>query len=103
MTIYDVMKARLDIDRKRDSLLESYEEADNKARTYYNEHLLPAEEDSTVSNEEMDAIYDTYDDLYAKAAYFEKQIEIAVRAIMALSEVETALANAEIEGIWKEG
>ena len=103
MTIYDVTKARLDIERKRDSLRESYEEADDRARTYYNEHLLPAEEDPTISDEEMDAIYDTYDDLYAKAAHFEEQIEIAVRAIMALSEVESALAIAESEGIWKEG
>ena len=103
MTIYDAMKARLDIERKCDSLRESYEEADDKARTYYNEHLLPAEKDPAVSDEEMDAIYDTYDDLYAKAAHFEKQIEIAVRAIMALSEVESVLAIAESEGIWKEG
>lgn len=103
MTTYDAMKARLEIERKRDSLRESYEKADDKARTYYNERLLPAEKDSAVSDEEMDAIYDTYDDLYAKAAHFEEQIEIAVRAIMALSEVENALAIAETEGIWKEG
>lgn len=103
MTTYDAMKARLDIERKCDSLRESYEEADDKARTYYNEHLLPAEEDVTISDEEMDAIYDTYDYLCAKAARFEKQIEIAVRAIMALSEVESALAIAESEGVWKEG
>ena len=103
MTIYDVTKARLDIERKCDSLRESYEEADDMARTYYNEHLLPAEEDTTVSDEEMDAIYDIYDDLCATATRFEEQIEIAERAIDALLEVETALANAEIEGIWKEG
>ena len=103
MTTYDVMKARLDIDRKRDSLLESYEEADNKARTYYNEHLLPAEEDSTISDEEMDAIYDNYDNLCATATRFEEQIETAEKAIEALLEAEAALANAEIEGIWKEG
>ena len=103
MTIYDAMKARLDIERKRDSLRESYEEADDKARTYYNERLLPAEKDPAVSDEEMDAIYDTYDDLYAKAAHFQEQIEIAVRAIVALSEVESALAIAESEGVWKEG
>ena len=103
MTTYDVMKARLDIDRKRDSLRESYEEADDMARTYYNEHLLPAEEDTTVSDEEMDAIYDTYDDLCATATRFEEQIETAEKAIKALLEAEAALANAEIEGIWKEG
>ena len=103
MTTYDAMKARLEIERKCDSLRESYEKADNKARTYYNERLLPAEKDPAVSDEEMDVIYDTYDDLYAKAAHFEEQIEIAVRAIMALSEVESALAIAESEGIWKEG
>ena len=103
MTIYDVTKARLDIESKLDSLQESYEEADERARTYYNEHLLPAEEDTTVSDEEMDAIYDTYDNLCATATRFEEQIEIAERAIDALLEVETALANAEIEGIWKEG
>lgn len=103
MTIYDAMKARIDIERKLDSLRESYEEADDKARTYYNEHLLPAEEDATVSYEEMNAIYDTYDDLYATATRFEEQIEIAERAIDALLEVETALAIAESEGIWKEG
>ena len=103
MTIYDVTKARLDIESKLDSLRESYEEADDMARIYYNEHLLPAEEDTTVSDEEMDAIYDTYDNLCATATRFEEQIEIAERAIDALLEVETALANAEIEGIWKEG
>ena len=103
MTIYDVTKARLDIERKCDSLRESYEEAKDQARTYYNEHLLPAEEDTTISDEEMDAIYDTHDDLCATATRFEEQIEIAERAIDALLEVETALANAEIEGIWKEG
>ena len=103
MTIYDVTKARLDIERKCDSLRESYEEAEDQARTYDNEHLLPAEEDTTVSDEEMDAIYDVYDDLCATATRFEEQIEIAERAIDALLEVETALANAEIEGIWKEG
>ena len=103
MTIYDVTKARLNIERKLDGLRESYEEADDKARTYYNEHLLPAEEDTTISDEEMDAIYDTYDDLYAKATRLEEQIEIAERAIDALLEVETALAIAESEWIWKEG
>lgn len=103
MTIYDAMKVRLDIESKLDSLRESYEEADDKARTYYNEHLLPAEKDTTISDEEMDTIYDTYDDLYAKAAHFEEQIEIAERAIDALLKVETALAIAETEGIWKEG
>lgn len=103
MTIYDAMKARLDIESKLDSLRESYEEADDKARTYYNEDLLPAEENATVSYEEMNAIYDTYDDLYATATRFEEQIEIAERAIDALLEVETALAIAESEGVWKEG
>ena len=103
MTIYDAMKARLDIERKCDSLRESYEEADDKARTYYNEHLLPAEEDATISDKEMNAIYDTYDDLCATATRLEEQIEIAERAINALLEVESALAIAESEGIWKEG
>ena len=103
MTTYDAMKARLDIERKRDSLRESYEEAEDQARTYYNERLLPAEEDTTISDEEMDAIYDTYDDLCDTATRLEEQTEIAVRAIMALSEVESALAIAESEGIWKEG
>ena len=103
MTIYDAMKARFDIESKCDSLRASYEEADDKARTYYNEHLLPAEEDTTVSDEEMDAIYDTYDNLCATATRFEDQIEIAERAINALLEVESALAIAESEGIWKEG
>lgn len=103
MTIYDVTKARLDIESKCDSLRESYEEANDRAYTYYNEHLLPAEEDPTVSDEEMDAIYDTYDNLCATATRFEEQIEIAERAIDALLEVETALAIAESEGIWKEG
>lgn len=103
MTTYDAMKARLDIERKCDSLRESYEEAEDQARTYYNERLLPAEKDTTISDEEMDAIYDIYDDLCATATRFEEQIEIAERAIDALLEVETALANAEIEGIWKEG
>lgn len=103
MTIYEAMKARHTIERKRESLLEGYEEADNRARTYYNERLLPAEEDTAISDEEMDAIYSTYDDLCVTATRFEEQIEIAERAIEALSEVETALAIAEMEGIWKEG
>ena len=103
MTTYDAMKARLDIERKCDSLRESYEEADDRARTYYNKHLLPAEEDPTVSDEKMDAIYDTYDNLCATATKLEEQIEIAERAIDALLEVESALAIAESEGIWKEG
>lgn len=103
MTIYDVTKARLDIERKCDSLRKSYEEADDMARTYYNERLSPAEEDATVSDEEMDAIYDTYDNLCATATRFEEQIEIAERAIDALLEVESALAIAETEGVWKEG
>lgn len=103
MTIYDAMKARFDIESKCDSLRESYEEADDKARTYYNEYLLPAEEDPTVSDEEMDAIYDTYDNLCDTATRFEEQIEIAERAIDALLKVETALAIAESEGVWKEG
>ena len=103
MTIYDVTKARLDIERKCDSLRESYEEAEDQARTYYNEHLLPAEEDSTVSDEEMDAIYDNYDNLCDASTWFDEQIETAEKAIKALLEAEAALANAEIEGIWKEG
>lgn len=103
MTIYDVTKARLDIERKCDNLRESYEEANDKVRTYYNEHLLPAEENPTVSDEEMDAIYDTYDNLCDAFTWFDEQIEIAERAINALLEVETALAIAESEGIWKEG
>ena len=103
MTIYDAMKARLDIDRKRDSLRESYEEAYDKARTYYNEHLLPAEKDATISDEEMDTIYTTYDDLCATSTRLWEQIEIAERAIEALFEVESALAIAESEGVWKEG
>ena len=103
MTIYDAMKARLDIERKYDSLRKSYEEADDKACTYYDEYLLPAEEDATISDKEMNAIYDTYDDLCDTATRLEEQIEIAERAINALLEVETALAIAESEGIWKEG
>lgn len=103
MTIYDAMKARIDIERKCDSLRKSYEEANDKVRTYYNEHLLPAEEDPTVSDEEMDAIYDTYDNLCDAFTWFDEQIEIAERAIDALLEVESALAIAESEGIWKEG
>lgn len=103
MTIYDVTKARLDIESKLDSLRESYEEAEDKARTYYNEHLLPAEEDPTVSDEEMDAIYDTYDNLCDASTWFDEQIETAEKAIEALLEAEAALTNAEIEGIWKEG
>lgn len=103
MTIYEAMKARHTIECKHESLRKGYEEADNRARTYYNERLLPAEEDTTISDEEMDAIYSTYDDLCDTVTRFEEQIEIAERAIEALSEVETALAIAEMEGIWKEG
>ena len=103
MTTYDAIKARLKIKRKRDNLRKSYEEAEDRARTYYNECLLPAEEDTTISDEEMDAFYDTYDYLCAKSTRLWEQIEIAERAINALLEVETALAIAESEGIWKEG
>lgn len=103
MTIYEAMKARHTIECKRESLCKGYEEANDRACTYYNERLLPAEEDTTVSDEEMDAIYSTYDDLCATATRFEEQIEIAERAIKALSEVETALAIAETEGVWEEG
>lgn len=103
MTIYDVTKARLDIERKCDNLRESYEEANDKVHTYYDEYLLPAEEDATISDKEMNAIYDTYDDLCATATRLEEQTEIAERAIDALLKVETALAIAETEGIWKEG
>lgn len=101
MTIYEAMKARHTIECKRESLRKGWEEADNRARIYYNERLLPAEEDTTVSDEEMDAIYSTYDDLCATVTRFDEQIEIAERTIEALSEVETALAIAEIEGIWE--
>lgn len=103
MTIYEAMKARHTIECKRESLRKGYEEADDRVRTYYNEHLLPAEEDATISDEEMDAIYSTYDDLCATATRFEERIEAAERAIKALFEVESALAIAETEGIWEEG
>lgn len=103
MTIYEAMKARHTIECKRESLRKDYEEADNRVRTYYNERLLPAEEDTTVSDEEMDAIYSTYANLCNTVARFEEQLEVAERAIKALSEVETALAIAEMEGVWKEG
>lgn len=103
MTIYDIMKARLDIESKCDSLRESYEEANDKVRTYYNEHLLPAEEDATISDEEMDTIYSTYDNLCDEFTWFDEQIETAEKAIEALLEAEAALAIAESEGVWKEG
>ena len=101
MTIYEAMKARHTIECKRESLRKGYEDADNRARTYYNERLLPAENDPLVTDEEMDAIYDTYDELCDMVTEFESKVEIAEKAVAALDAAETALRLAEIEGIWE--
>lgn len=101
MTIYEAMKARHTIECKRESLLKGYEEADNRARTYYNERLQPAENDPLVTDEEMDAIYDTYDELCDMVTELETKVEIAEKAVAALDAAETALRLAEIEGIWE--
>lgn len=103
MYIYEVTKTKIAIEHKHEALLKAYDEADSKARAYYNETLLPAEEDATVSDEEMENIYNIYDDLCTTVDRLENQIDIAVNAIEALCEVETALSIAGAEGVWKEG
>lgn len=103
MYIYEVTKAKLAIERKRESLQEEYDKAADKACAYYNESVLPAEWDDAVSDDEMRAIYDTYDNLCATVERIEEQIGIATNAIKALSEAEATLSIAEVEGVWKEG
>lgn len=102
MTINELAKTRFDLTCRRNNLRLDYAEAKKKARDYYNEHLLPAEKSSTISDEEMDAIYDTYENLSINEALLEKQIDIADEAIEALSQAEAALAMAKVEGIWRE-
>ena len=103
MYIYEVTKAKLAIERKCESLQEEYEKAESKARAYYSESVLPAEDDTAVSDEEWEAICSVYDDLCATVKRLGEQIDIAVNAIAALFEVKSALLIAEAEGVWKEG
>lgn len=103
MTISEMRKTCLELIGRRNNLRLDYAEARKKSRDYYNEHLLPAEKSSTISDEEMDAIYDTYENLSINGALLEKQIDIVDEAIEALIKAEAALAAAKVEGIWREG
>ena len=101
MKPYELFKARVAIGAKLETLQEGLQAAQERARTYYNERLQPAEEDTTVSDEEMDAIYDTYDELCDMLTEFRTKVEIAENAVAALDAAENALRLAEIEGIWE--
>ena len=102
MTINELTKARFELTGRRNNLRLDYAEAKKKARDYYDGHLLPAEKSSTISDEEMDAIYDTYESLCIGEALLEKQIDIADEAIEALGKAEEALAAAKAERMWRE-
>ena len=101
MKPYELFKASVAIGAKLETLQEGLQAAQERARTYYNERLQPAEEDTTVSDEEMDAIYDTYDELCDMLTEFRTKVEIAENAVAALDAAENALRLAEIEGIWE--
>lgn len=101
MKPYELFKARVAISAKLEALQEGLQAAQERARTYYNERLQPAENDPLVTDEEMDAIYDTYDELCDMVTELETKVEIAEKAVAALDAAETALRLVEIEGIWE--
>ena len=76
-------------------------EAHERARTYYNERVTPAEKDLQASDEEMESIFNTYDDLCSTYDDLANKLEIATNAIEALEKAESALRIAEVEGVWE--
>lgn len=101
MKPYELFKARVAISAKLEALQEGLQAAQEHARTYYNKRLQPAENDPLVTDEEMDAIYGTYDELCDMVTELETKVEIAEKAVAALDEAETALRIVQNEGIWE--
>lgn len=102
MIISEIARMCIELAYKRNKLNADYIEAHKKARDYYRQHLLPAENSDTTDNEERDAAYATYDNLRINEALLEKQIDIIDNVINALTEAEEALITAKTEGIWRE-
>ena len=103
MTIYELMKARHAIESKREELRKGYEVASERMRTYYNERVAPAESDHGIDLDELNAIYDTYDDLCGTCSKLGEQMDIATEAIEALEKAERILCIAVEEKVWEEG
>lgn len=103
MTINEVTKTRDTIEDTIRTLTSGLEVAQERARTYYDTRVAPAEKDTAVSDEEMDAIYDTYDELADTCESLANKLEIAENALVALVGVESILGLAAAEGVWEEG
>lgn len=101
MQPYELFKARVAISAKLEALEEDLQTAQEHASTYYKERLTPAENDPLILDEEMDAIYNLYDELCDTVTELEAKVEIAEKAVAALDTAETALRLVEVEGIWE--
>lgn len=103
MTINEVTKTRDAIEDTIRTLTNGLEVARERARAYYNTRVAPAEKDAAVSDEEMDTIHDTYDELADTCESLANKLEIAENALVALVGVESILGLAASEGVWEEG
>ena len=103
MTIYDLTKARQAIQAKQDEYTAGLAAAHERAVAYFKERVEPAENDYSIELDEMNAIYDTYDDLCDTCSKLEELLDIATDTIKALAAAEEMLAIAESEGVWNEG
>lgn len=101
MQPYELFKTRVAISAKLEALQEDLQTAQERASTYYKEHLTPTENDPLIPDEEMDAIYDFYDELCDMVTKLEAKIEIAETAVAALDAAEIVLRLVEVEGIWE--
>ena len=102
MTMNDIIKTREVLQKSFEEYSVAKRKATEKARIFLNEHLLPAEENEEITEEEMAAIYAEYGELCKIMDSFDDKIRISSNAIYALITAEDYLGIASCEGVWKE-
>lgn len=102
MTMNDIIETRKVLQKSFKEYCKEKLKATERARIFLNEHLLPAEENEKITDEEMATIYAKYAELCKIIDDFDNKLEISSKAIFALITAEDCLGIASCEGVWKE-